>query len=574
MPRSTFLSDPARCRANECASSSSASTRATCLAVAPCAEDVVIGFADGSLMKFSKLGRVLWRAVPPTGYVRERDDDDDVGGVDAIAICETADAVGRFVGGPTRADVLTLGTGTPVKELAMPVSMPAGEAFGSSGSVGWYIWATTATCWRHTGDLWTGNSSRLHVWRADGDGRRSAYVSAPDSRRRIDGPVDDPKSRMLEPDYTLVPFASVRGLDGGDGGVEFLSVVINFHEQNAVLERRAYEFTERLPCVSTLELESPNTYRRVNLGWIPKFVAIRDKAFNRDMRTMPSMATCVDSNQFYLVIWPDGEQPVHVIDRKMDASNSSRRYMMDALSMSVSSCITNPDARTKRTVVDARMHDGDAVVAIVVRDAPIPQKWESSTPRDEDVDFKMLFVPTGFRVGAKSLSSIKPKTVQSEPLIDFVDVATSVPRSSESCTICLDEIERDGTVHAPCCSASFCEECLTAYILDNSMKGCPMCRNVENFSSMRSFATESLSLASPASFEVDAPFTVRQQLKRFRLMEQVVDGDYAALDEHHMRGDRSPLAYGRGVVVTLTNNGADVRDIISPRDDASCLPKI
>lgn len=448
-------------------------------------------------------------------------------------------------------DAVRASDGTAAKRLETPATWPLSSAVGRAGSLeesGEWVWVTSATRWNHSGDEFLGNGATLCVWRLSGPETAPVAVFAMKPERRgVSGAASG--------EVTLVPFACVRGLDGTSRGLEYVSVVVSFEEQYAVMERRAFAFETSDGGRTRLRALEEGTMR-VNLGWIPRFVSVRDRALERETRAMPSMATCVTCSQFFLVVWPDGEQPVFVIDRRASASNSSRRYLLDALISRLSSISANPDARTERTVVDAKMYDGDAFVAVVTRDSPIPQKWAPTTPRDEDVDFKLFLVPTGFRgAEVKSMDATKTASETKRPLIDVDGVASS-SATRESCAICLDELETNETVRVPCCGACFCEVCLSSYLALNASNGCPVCRNSDAFLSIR--APSYMSTAY-SSMEVDAPFAMRQQLKKHRFLEQRVGGEYAPLDEFHLRGDREPLVFGlNGEFVTLAEDGADV----------------
>ncbi len=74
------------------------------------------------------------------------------------------------------------------------------------------------------------------------------------------------------------------------------------------------------------------------------------------------------------------------------------------------------------------------------------------------------------------------------------------------------------------------------------------------------------------------PYQMRQDLKSYRVLEQIIDGDYATLDDFHLRGDRAPLMVVPGRALTLAERGVDVRDLIpfesNPRSVAQRLPMI
>ena len=94
-----------------------------------------------------------------------------------------------------------------------------------------------------------------------------------------------------------------------------------------------------------------------------------------------------------------------------------------------------------------------------------------------------------------------------------------------------------------------------------------MCRDVDVFLTSRRPHHSAWGRAS-TSFELDLPFRARQQLKKYRVLEQVLDGDYATLDDHHLVGDRTPFALENGLALTLATSsdsnfeGVEVRELV------------
>jgi hypothetical protein len=93
-----------------------------------------------------------------------------------------------------------------------------------------------------------------------------------------------------------------------------------------------------------------------------------------------------------------------------------------------------------------------------------------------------------------------------------------------------------------------------------------MCRDVDVFlTSRRPHSAWGRALTS---FELDLPFRARQQLKKYRVLEQVLDGDYATLDDFHLTGDRTPFALENGRALTLATSsdsnfeGVEVRELV------------
>ena len=467
-----------------------------------------------------------------------------------VGTAAAAGRVARCRGDPTCAvDVLDGATGDVVKTLTMPTAWPATGrcAVGGCGTAGEYAWARAATKWNHSGDEFAGNGSCLAIWRLRGDETTACAVfTANADRRSARGGMEEEK--------TLAPFARVRALDGGEG-LEYVTIAINFDEEYAVLERKACAFTldergrTRVRAIEAASL-------RVDLGWMPRFGAVRGRALELAARAMPTVPSCAISSQFIVVVWLDGERPVHVIDSRAEGSTDSRRGLLEALRVNVEACLANPDAKTSRTVLDVTTYDGDAYVIVVTRDAPMPQKY-APTPREEDIHCKVFAIPTGFR-------SAKPSetTTETTPLIDLDDELVT---RDESCTICLDVLSGEAA-RAPCCGASFCEDCLASYVALSAAKGCPMCRDVDVFlTSRRPHSAWGRALTS---FELDLPFRARQQLKKYRVLEQVLDGDYATLDDFHLTGDRTPFALENGRALTLATSsdsnfeGVEVRELV------------
>ena len=148
-------------------------------------------------------------------------------------------------------------------------------------------------------------------------------------------------------------------LDGG-GGLEYATIAINFDEEYAVLERKAcvFELDERgRTRVRAMEAAS----LRVDLGWTPRFGAVRGRALELAARAMPTVPSCAMSSQFIVVVWLDGERPVRVIDSRAEGSTDSRRGLLEALRVNVEACVANPDAKTSRTVLDVTTYDGGCV---------------------------------------------------------------------------------------------------------------------------------------------------------------------------------------------------------------------
>ena len=103
-----------------------------------------------------------------------------------------------------------------------------------------------------------------------------------------------------------------------------------------------------------------------------------------------------------------------------------------------------------------------------------------------------------------------------------------------------------------------------------------MCRDVDSFwATNAKFSALSVGVNS---FEVEMPYQMRQDLKSYRVLEQIIDGDYATLDDFHLRGDRAPLMVLPGRALTLAERGGDVRDLIpfesNPRSVAQRLQMI
>ena len=550
--------------ADDAATSRGASRAPRATAFAARGDVVVVGFDDGSLARFDAAprrdgardgdrARATWTSIPRDARARADDARDGGGGaVDACCV-GTAAAAGRVArcrGDPTCAvDVLDGATGDVVKTLTMPTAWPATGrcAVGGCGTAGEYAWARAATKWNHSGDEFAGNGSCLAIWRLRGDEATACAVfTANADRRSARGGMEEEK--------TLAPFARVRALDGGEG-LEYVTIAINFDEEYAVLERKACAFTlDERGRTRVRAIEA--TSLRVDLGWMPRFGAVRGRALELAARAMPTVPSCAISSQFIVVVWLDGERPVHVIDSRAEGSTDSRRGLLEALRVNVEACLANPDAKTSRTVLDVTTYDGDAYVIVVTRDAPMPQKY-APTPREEDIHCKVFAIPTGFR-------SAKPSetTTETTPLIDLDDELVT---RDESCTICLDVLSGEAA-RAPCCGASFCEDCLASYVALSAAKGCPMCRDVDVFlTSRRPHSAWGRALTS---FELDLPFRARQQLKKYRVLEQVLDGDYATLDDFHLTGDRTPFALENGRALTLATSsdsnfeGVEVRELV------------
>ena len=95
----------------------------------------------------------------------------------------------------------------------------------------------------------------------------------------------------------------------------------------------------------------------------------------------------------------------------------------------------------------------------------------------------------------------------------MIDLDDELVTRDESCTICLDALSGEATARAPCCGASFCEDCLASYVALSAARGCPMCRDVDVFLTSRRPHHSAWGRAS-TSFELDLPFRARQQLKK------------------------------------------------------------
>ena len=212
--------------------------------------------------------------------------------------------------------------------------------------------------WDHSGGEFYGNSATTAVWRLSGEETIPFAVFHSSAERR------SLKGGMAE-EKILVPFTAMRGFERGGGArattLEYLQVAINFTDEYCVLERKAYEFitNERGRTQARRDTDEP---RRVDLGWIPKFGAVRNRALEREPRAMRRCLTPL-SDQFILVVWSDGEV-VHVIDRKADASSDVRRDLFETFRHRVESCVTNPGERS-RTVLDVGLCGGDSHLVVV-----------------------------------------------------------------------------------------------------------------------------------------------------------------------------------------------------------------
>ncbi len=542
--------------------------RATALASASSSDGgdylILVGYEDGSLARFdvrassSSSPTPTW--IAPGSPLTDVDRADDVTrGVDATRASTKTGLVARCRGTPPTVDAVNLATGSVVKTLRLPTTWPCAglSAVGACGGVGDFFWATSAVKWNHSGDEFYGNSATTAAWRLSGEETIPFAVFHSSAERR------SLKGGMAE-EKILVPFTAMRGFEDARGAatLEYLQVAINFTDEYCVLERKAYEFITNERGRTQARERDTDEPRRVDLGWIPKFGAVRNRALEREPRAMPALPHAALSDQFILVVWSDGERVVHVIDRKADASSDVRRDLFETFRHRVESCVTNPDAKTKRTVLDVGLYDGDSHLVVVTRDTPISSQASRSS-RDEDVDHKLFMIPVGLK-GSKPPTKPKPK-----PLIDVDDGASA-------CAICLEDTSSEDVARAPCCGGTFCQSCLASYMATNAMKGCPMCRDVDSFwATNAKFSALSVGVNS---FEVEMPYQMRQDLKSYRVLEQIIDGDYATLDDFHLRGDRAPLMVVPGRALTLAERGVDVRDLIpfesNPRSVAQRLPMI
>lgn len=530
---------------------------------------VLVGYEDGSLARFdvdassslsSPTPRWITRGSPSIDVDRS---DDVTRGVDATRASMKTGLAVRCRGTPPTVDAVNLENGTVVKTLRLPTTWPCAgaSAVGTCGCVGDVFWATSAVKWNHSGDEFYGNSATTAAWRLSGEETIPFAVFHSSAERR------SLKGGMVE-EKILVPFTAMRGFEDARGvaALEYLQVAINFSDEYCVLERKAYEFvTNERGRAHAREIDTDEP-RRVDLGWTPKFGAVRTRVLEREPRTMPALPRAALSDQFIVVVWSDGEKMVHVIDRKADASNDVRRDLFETFRHRVESCVTNPDAKTKRTVLDVGLYGEDSHLVVVTRDAPISSQASKSS-RDDEVDHKLFMIPVGLK-GSKSPTKSKPK-----PLVDVDDGASPL----DGCAICLEDTSSEDVARAPCCGGVFCQSCLASYMETNAMKGCPMCRDVDAFwATNAKFSALSVGVNS---FEVEMPYQMRQDLKSYRVLEQIIDGDYATLDDFHLRGDRAPLALLPGRALTLGERGVDVRDLIlpferDPRADAQRLPTI
>ena len=88
-----------------------------------------------------------------------------------------------------------------------------------------------------------------------------------------------------------------------------------------------------------------------------------------------------------------------------------------------------------------------------------------------------------------------------------------------------------------------------------------MCRNVEAFWMNASTVLQPIDAADVASFDVHNASAIRSHLRSYRVLEQDVSlGDYAELDERHLRGERPPFTCTKsGRVCTIRANTVELR---------------
>ena len=108
-----------------------------------------------------------------------------------------------------------------------------------------------------------------------------------------------------------------------------------------------------------------------------------------------------------------------------------------------------------------------------------------------------------------------------------------------------------------------------------------MCRDVKTFWMNASKVLLPTDAASAASFEVQDSIAIHSHLRAYRALEQDVSlGDYAALDEQHLRGDRPPFACVRGCapdagrVYTLCATTVEVRALTTTSGARAVLATI
>ena len=539
--------------------SSASSTPSTSSTAATHGEFVVVGYADGAVALFADLLAFAfdprragdaprarharsyaptWVSDPPRGSWDMDDDGAPRRGCDACVASVELNRVVRCCGTPPAIEVLDLSTGTVLRSLTLPTAWPCVGACAASacGTVGGeYCYVASATKWNHSGDEFLGNAATCAVWRISGDMKDTSpcavfVVNA--ERARMSGGIGEAK--------TLAPFA---GLTSADGVVEFVTVTVNFDEQKVRGEHMRYSFKDGDARGRAMQGIS------IDMGWLPKHRVARSRALDEDSRSMPSVPVCVITRQCIVTIWCDGEHPVRVIDRKAERSNDSRRYLLDALRRNVEKCVASPNTSAVRAVVDARAYDDDGYLALILRDTPVLQPGQ--TAHESDVDYKLVLVPTGFK--SSSAERRKPMFTSAKPLIDI--------SASTSCAICLEDTTDENAVSVSCCAATFCDACLTAYMSLSANKGCPMCRNVEAFWMNASTVLQPIDAADVASFEVHNASAIRSHLRSYRVLEQDVSlGDYAELDERHLRGERPPFTCTKsGRVCTIRANTVELR---------------
>lgn len=540
-------------------SSSSSIGRPTSFAVCEDDENVIfVGYSNGRLARFdgacgthhqptssmASRTRVIdtlsWIAEPSLSTSYGSSSDDEVA-VDAVSATSSTGRVVRCGGVSPTVEVLNALDGTVIKRLRIPTSWPCTGscAVTTSGCSGNFTWALSATKWNHSGDEFAGNSATCAVWRVDGaDVMTCATFSVNSSRPNASG--------SMREDVTLAPFATTRC---ENDAFEYATAHVNYGEENVKAEFNRFALRISNSGLPRVERVRDGSLQCINLGWYPKYRAVRDGALDRNPKSTPVAPFCVLNNQFAVTVWGDGEHPVVVADRTTEQAES-RRHVRDALRAGIESCVRSGDAQIERSVMDAFGYDGDAYIAIVVRDSRLVGVGARST-KECDVKFRLFLVPTGFRSDCKRVASrvVEP----SAPLMDMTDVDVS----TETCAICLDQFETSAYVQTPCCGTVFCTECLSSYMSLKARGECPACRDVDKFWSAAPAETPAF---PSGAVEVELNYDVRQAMRAYRALI-VEDDDYAAMDDRHLRGDRKPLALRGGFVYAIDARGLLVQTL-------------
>jgi len=537
---------------------SSSIGRPTSFAVCEDDENVVfVGYSNGRLARFddacgtqyrpsssmASRTRVIdtpsWIADPSPSTSYGSSSDDEVA-VDAVSATSSTGRVVRCGGVPPTVEVLSALDGAIIKRLRIPTSWPCTGscAVTISGCVGNFTWALSATKWNHSGDEFAGNSATCAVWRVDGDDSMTCATFNVNSSRPS-------ASGSMHEDMTLAPFAATKC---ENDAFEYVTAHVNYGEENIEAEFNRFTLRTSNSGIPRAERVRGGSLQRINLGWYPKYRAVRDRALNRNPKSTPVAPFCVLNNHFAVTIWSDGENPVIVADRRTEQAES-RRHVRDALRAGIESCVRSADAQIERSVMDAFGYDGDAYVAIVVRDSRLVHGSARST-KECDVKFRLFLVPTGVRSDCKSVPS---HTEPTAPLMDMTDVDVA----TETCAICLDQFATSVYVRTPCCGTVFCTECLSSYMSLKARGECPACRDVHKFWSSASAETPAF---PPGVVEVELNYDMRQAIRAYRALI-VEDDDYAEMDDRHLRGDRKPLALRGGFVYAIDARGLLVQTL-------------